>query len=331
MDLNTKNCFIDLHLHLDGSLSHSSVKELCRLQGLSVPDDLFIKKNTSVGEGCKDLNEYLTKFDFPLSLLQTKEALSLAFYNLAQELLSDGLIYAEIRFAPQLHLQKGLTQDKVIAAALEGVKKSSLCCSLILCTMRGNNNREENLQTVYLAKEFLNAGVCAVDLAGAEGIFPTQSFKEIFDLAKKLNVPFTIHAGEAKGPSSITTALDFGAKRIGHGVRCIEDISLMKRLEKEGIFLELCPTSNINTGIFKSLEDYPVKLLLNNNIRVTVNCDNMTVSDTNVKKEFIKLYKLNLLSCNDIKTVLCNSADAAFASAQTKKLLKEKIFKEFAD
>ena len=244
---------IDLHLHLDGSLSLASVKELVVLQDIEIPDnDKELLEKLQVSEGCRDLNEYLEKFDFPCSLMQTPIGITTAVRNLEAELAAQGLIYAEIRFAPQLHLQKGMTQSEVVAAAVKGMGQGALKSNLILCCMRGKDNHEANLETVRVAKDFLGKGVGAIDLAGAEALFPTADFAELFVLAKELGVPYTIHAGEADGPESVYKALEFGTKRIGHGVRSLEDRALVQRLAAEGITLELCPTSNLNTSMFES-------------------------------------------------------------------------------
>ena len=289
---------IDLHLHLDGSLSLTSVKKLAALSGVALPDDETLLKQLQVSPDCRDLNEYLTKFAFPCSLLQTEEAIALAVQTLCEELQEQGLIYAEIRFAPQLHLLKGLTQDKVVAAACEGLHRTDFPAGLILCAMRGDNNREENLVTVRMTEKYLGRGVCACDLAGAEALFPTKDFKELFDLAKELDVPYTIHAGEADGPE----------------------------LAEQGITLECCPTSNLHTCMFPSYEAYPLKELLAKGLKVTVNTDNMTVSGVTLSHELEKLD----LTPDQAKQVAINAANAAFVDEDDRMLLLEQIEEIFA-
>lgn len=323
--LNTnKYALIDLHLHLDGSLSIKTIKELIKMQNIDISlNDNELIKLLQVDENCRDLNEYLKKFEFPLRLLQSKEAISTAVYNLQEELLEQGLIYAEIRFAPQLHLREGLTQREVIEAAIQGLNRSKFNSNLILCTMRGNNNYKENMETVELAKEYLNKGVCAVDLAGAEAVYPTKDFKDIFELTSKLNIPYTIHAGEAAGPESIYKAIEFGAKRIGHGVRASEDDELMRLLQEKGIILELCPTSNLNTNIYGSINEYPIRKFIKAGVKVTINTDNMMVSNTNLNKEYEKITETFNLTEKELKEILKNSLEAIFASEATKKILTE--------
>lgn len=329
--MKRNDALIDLHLHLDGSMSLDSVKELATMQQIVIPDtDEDLRKMLQVSEGCRDLNEYLEKFEFPCSLMQTEAGLCTAVQHLEAELAAQGLLYAEIRFAPQLHTLRGLTQREVVAAAVSGMGKSSLKSSLILCCMRGNDNHEANLETIRVAKEFLEKGVGAIDLAGAEALFPTEDFEDLFVLAKEWKIPYTIHAGEAAGPESVYKALEFGAKRIGHGVRSLEDEKLIKRLVEEGITLELCPTSNLNTNIFGNYAEYPLRNLMEAGVKVTINTDNMTVSNTTVAKELQHMADALGLTEAELRQLAENAAEVAFADEATKNWLKKEIGKRFA-
>ena len=314
---------IDLHLHLDGSLSMDSVRQLAALDGLTLEDDKALLKRLQVSPDCRDLNEYLEKFDFPCSLLQTPEALTLAVANLRRELARQGLLYAEIRFAPQFHLNRGMTQDQVVEAAVAGLAGEGVKANLILCCMRMPNAHERNLETVRVAAKYLGCGVCAVDLAGAEALFPTCDFEAEFALARELGIPYTIHAGEADGPESIRKALEFGARRIGHGVRCIEDPALMADLAEKGIPLELCPTSNIQTCIFEKIEDYPMGRLLEAGIRATLNTDNMMVSGVTLSSEADHM--AGLLTGEQMAQIVENSVNAVFADEETKTWLRREV------
>lgn len=332
-ELNNKidnmNNLVELHLHLDGSLSIDNCKKLAKIQNIDIPnDDNEIINKMMVSPDCHDLNEFLSKFDFAVSLLQTTKGITNAIINLQNELLEQGLIYAEIRFAPQLHTSKGLTQDEVVNAAIEGLKNSKLKSNLILCCMRGNNNHNENIETVKVAKKYLGKGVCAIDLAGAEGLFPTKDFEDIFNLAKELDVPFTIHAGEADGPSSVYDAIRFGAKRIGHGVRSSEDDNLVKLLKEKNITLEICPTSNICTCIYEKIKDIPIKYFINNGINVTISTDDSTVCNTTLKKELKLIANAFDLSYEDIIKLQLNAINASFANEDEKKELIEIISKQ---
>ena len=317
---------IDLHLHLDGSLSVKSVKELAALQNIEIPEnEEELLKLLRINDDCRDLTEYLEKFAFPGKLLQTKEALSLSVYNLCEELKEQGLNHAEIRFAPQLHTHKGLSQTEVVEAAIEGLNKSDFSAGLILCCMRGNDNHEENLETVKIAKGFLGKGVVSVDIAGAEALFPTENFADLFALARELEIPYTIHAGEADGPKSVWKALEYGTKRLGHGVRSLEDPELIEKIVAEGITLELCPTSNLHTCMFPCIEEYPLRKLMEAGVKITVNTDNMTVSNVTLDSEFKKLIAAFDLTDDEIKNIARNSVGACFADEETKKILLEKI------
>lgn len=309
---------IDLHLHLDGSLPPETVIKLAMSQGINLPsfdkDELI--KYLRADIKCGSLNDYLEKFDLPLALLQKGKALETAVYDLMFGLKENGITYAEIRFAPQLHTRKELTQEDAVVFAIKGmekgIKETGVKAKLILCLMRGDNNKESNIETVHMAEKFLGKGVCALDLAGAEALYPTENFRGEFELARRLNIPFTIHAGEAAGPESVWEAVRMGARRIGHGVNAVYDEELLMEIKKRGIVLETCPTSNIQTGAVSDIKLHPVKKLLNMGIKVTVNTDNMTVSDTTVSKEFMLLKREIGLTPAEEAQLLQNAEDACF-------------------
>ena len=326
---------IDLHLHLDGSLTPEDILSLATLAGVKLPcnDAESLRPLLQAEPDCKSLAEYLEKFELPLQVLQTEETIRLAVYLLVKRLAEDGLVYAEIRFAPQLHLQKGLTQQQVVAAAVEGLDKAvaefKMPVQLILCCMRMADNQLENEETVRVAKEFLGKGVCAVDLAGAEAAFPTENFADIFTLTKQLDIPYIIHAGEAAGPESVWQALKLGAKRIGHGVRAIEDADLVATLGEKKIPLETCFTSNLQTKAVKNAEKYPLQAFWEQGLAVTVNTDNMTVSGTDLVTEYRLLQKAFGLSEAALQQIAYNAADAAFLPDQQKETLKKQIAEKF--
>ena len=317
---------IDLHLHLDGSMSLECARSLASKQGIALPcDDTELLSKLRVSDDCQDLNEYLERFALPLSLLQTADAISESVERLCNELAEEGLIYAEIRFAPQLHCQKGLTQEEVVLAALNGLSRSKLQASLILCCMRGAGNKEENIETVRLVAKYLGQGVCAVDLAGAEALFPNENFVDVISYAKSLSLPMTLHAGEALGAESVYSAIELGAWRIGHGVRSVEDASIVELLAKKQIALELCPTSNLNTRVFESLSEYPIRTFLDANLLITINTDNISVSATSLANEYQKIADTFSLSEAELKTLALNSARATFLTDAQKNILVEKI------
>lgn len=304
---------IDLHLHLDGSLTPAYVIRQAKKQGMELPvwDEKELVKYMTAPVDCKDLNEYLEKFDLPCSVMQTEDAITDAVRDVCGQMETQGLKYVEIRFAPQLHTKKGLTQRLVTEAAIKGLPDGgALEAKLILCCMRMEDNEKENMETIRMTKEYLGKGVAAADLAGAEALYPTASFEAVFRKAKESGVPFTIHAGEADGPESIWMALKFGARRIGHGVRCLEDEKLVEYLREHRIPLEVCPTSNFQTKAVKG--EYPLKKMLEKGLCVTLNTDNTTVSGTSLEKEFnLAVNKLGLTE-KEVETLKENAEKARF-------------------
>ena len=314
--MNLKNIpKVELHLHLDGSVRLDTAS---MLTGKNIEEvrSLMIAK-----EKCHDLNEYLTKFNLANEIMQSQENLTRIAKELVEDLKKDNVIYAEVRFAPLLHTKKGLTGEKVIEAVLLGLKDEDLKVNLILCMMR-QFSFEDNLKTIELAIKYLDKGVVAIDLAGAEALYPTASFEKLFQIAKDKNIPFTIHAGEADGKDSILSAINFKTKRIGHGVRCIEDNETLNIIKKNNITLEVCPTSNIQTGIFENYYDHPIKKLYDMNVLVTINVDNMTVSNIDLTQEYEKLVKIFNLNIEDLKKINLNAIDAAFLTDKEKQFYK---------
>lgn len=326
---------IDLHLHLDGSLTAKEILFLADLQKISLPvqDEDAVQKRITAPVFCQDLNEYLQCFELTLTVLQSTEALSYAVNSLVGRLAADGMRYVEIRFAPQLHTKNGLSQADAVAAAVQGMQDAlqvhkSIQTGLILCFMRGGDNDDCNRQTLGAAGKFLGNGVCAVDLAGAEGLYPTEKYRLLYEEVRANGIPFTIHAGEAAGPESIWAALSFGAKRIGHGVRSVEDPALVRALAENKVTLELCPTSNLQTKAVRNISDFPVRQLLRSGISATINTDNMMVSGTDIKKEFHMLKtELGLTAEEEIK-LISNAAEAAFLPDTQKKALQEAVVSE---
>lgn len=320
---------IDLHCHLDGAITVLAAKKLAEIQNIRLPfeNDEELESLLSVPESCESLTEFLKCFALPLTLLQTKEGITEAVKLILDEKAEEGMKYIELRFAPQLHCERGLSQEDAVLAALEGLKGSKVHCNLILCCMRGEKLTEKNLETVRLAKKYLveDGGVVALDLAGAEALFKTENFALEFGEAKKLGVPFTIHAGEADGWQSVKTALDFGAVRIGHGVRAWQNEELLKYIEENDIVLEMCPNSNRQTKAVEDMSVYPLRKFLEMGIKVTVNTDDPAICRTTLQKEFEFLRKNYGLTKAEEKKLLLNAIDAAFTTEENKEKLRNLI------
>ncbi|MEG1887155.1 MAG: adenosine deaminase [Oscillospiraceae bacterium] len=326
---------IDLHVHLDGSLEAEEIIDVANISNVKLPeyDAKNLRDLLTVKESCTSLGEYLEKFELPLKVLQTDEAIEQAVFLLVEKLAKQGLCYAEIRFAPQLHTKMGFSQRQIVSAAVSGLYKginlSGMSAQLILCCMRGVENHSENMQTVDLAAEFLNKGVCALDLAGNEADYPTECFADLFKNARKLGIPITIHAGEAAGPESVKSALKLGAVRIGHGIHSVENQDLLKELKEKKIILETCFSSNLQTKAVANPDSYPIAELIDFGIMVTINTDNMSVSDTTLKKEYKLIQKHFSFDKDTLKKLALNALSGAFISEQAKRLLFEHIKNNF--
>lgn len=327
--MTTITKMIDLHLHLDGAISIESARELADMQNIEIPeDDAALLKLMRIDSSCKSLADFLSKFAFPVSLLQTPEGVSTAVYNLCEELLAQDVIYAEIRFAPQLSCQKGMSQEEVVRAAIAGLKRSEMRASLILCCYRGELTPENialNKETIRLAHRYLGRGVCGADLAGNESAYPTRDFEEIFSYACDHNVPFEVHAGEAAGAQSVREAVDMGASRIGHGVHSTEDPELIRELAESEIPLIICPTSNLQTHTVSSLSELPVRKFLDAGVPFTFSTDDPSIEDTNLKAEWHKVIKAFGLSQAEVRQLMLNAVKAAFCSEQLREELRQEI------
>ena len=311
---NKTNHYIDLHAHLDGCITVDIAKKLAALQQITLPaaTDEELLSLLSVPDTCENLNDFLKCFDLPIYLLQTEEALEEAVYLILSEMRKDGVIYAELRFAPQFHTQKGMTQETAIQSALRGLKKSPIPGNLILCCMRGSSNQQENMETLDLARRYLteDGGVVAVDLAGAEALFPTESYK---------------NAGEAGDAEDVKTAIRMGASRIGHGVRIAGNEEVIQLVKNSGIFLEMCPTSNRQTRAVEDMFSYPLKNFLEQGLKVTLNTDDPAIERTTLSHEFQYMDSLLNLTEEQKKQLLLNSVEAAFTSGKRKRELKEQF------
>lgn len=306
---------IELHLHLDGSVS---IELASQLTGLNIEE----LKNVMIAPNkCENLSEYLTKFDFPGSLMQTKENLTLISKDLVDRLAKQNVIYAEIRFAPMFHTKGYLTYEEIIESVLEGLHSNpNVKTNLILCMMRGLP-REENLKTIEIAKKYLNRGVCALDLAGAEDKYPIDNYTELFEIAKSKNIPFISHAGENGSANEVRKAINIGAKRIGHGIHSIDDIEVLKLIKEKNILLEICPTSNIQTNSIDKYENHPIEKLYKLDIPLCINTDNSTVSNISLTEEYLKLSDYFNFTIKDYKQMNINAINSSFLNSKEKEEL----------
>ena len=304
---------IELHCHLDGSLSRSFIEK--RLGRTVRPEEL------SVSENCTSLNEYLEKFDLPGRCIMDEEGLSGAAYDLLSQMNEENVCYAEIRFAPLLSETKKMDSRKVIEAVISGMEQGKkdfgIEYGVIVCAMR-HHSTEDNMRMIKTAREYLGSGVCAADLAGAEAIYPMSEFKNLFQNTHKIGMPFTIHAGECGSAQNIIDSVEAGARRIGHGIAMRGHSDLIKELAEKGIGIEMCPISNLQTKAVAGPEEYPIREFLNGGLKVTVNTDNRTVSDTTMTKELEFIQNTYGIQDDEIYLLMKNAADVAFAEDYVK-------------
>jgi adenosine deaminase len=294
---------VELHLHLDCSLSYAAVAQLDSSISLEEYSREFVAPPR-----CTSLADFLTRAPRGFKLMQDEAALKLVVEDVFEQLATDGVIYAEIRFAPLLHLERGLTPQQVVAAvdrATEAcIRSSGIDARLILCTLR-HFDREQGLLTARLVQQFRGSRVVALDIAGDEAGYPISANVPAFRYAIDQGLYRTAHAGEARGPDSVWETLrEFQPSRIGHGVRSIEDPALIAHLTRERIHLEVCPTSNLQTGISTEFAEHSVDQLYRAGVPLSINTDTRTITNITLTEEYRNLQEhfgwtsADLLACN---------------------------------
>ncbi len=323
----------DLHCHLDGSLRVKTILELAEQQKVKLPSDTEegLAKAIHRGEICKSLEDYLVAFDVTLSVMQTEESLFRSAYELAMDASAEGVRYIEVRYAPVLHQERGLRLTTVVDSVLEGLRtakrETGIKYGVIVCGIR-HINPQTSLRLAELCVAYKNRGVIGFDLAGAELNFPAKDHKSAFQLILKNNVNCTAHAGEAYGPESIAQAIHFlGAHRIGHGTRLREDGDLLNYINDHRIPLEVCLSSNVQTGAVEDLKSHPLKFYLDYGLRVTINTDNRLITDTTVTKELMLAHREVGCSLEDLTTIIVSGFKSAFLPFREKQdMLKDVNF-----
>lgn len=320
-----------LHDHLDGGLRPETVVELARETGykkLPTTDPGELAEWFHRGAQRGSLPLYLEGFAHTCGVMQTEEALERTAYEMMEDMHDDGVVYVETRFAPVFHTDKGLHWDEVVNAVLKGLERGKkdfgVEYGLIICAMRNMHLSQEMAE---LAVDYRERGVVGFDLAGEEGGFPPKKHVDAFHYIQRENFNITIHAGEAFGKESIWQAIQWcGAHRIGHATRLIEDIGLDKkeptRIVKMGylaqyvldkrIPLEICLTSNVDTGAVESVDTHPFGILYRYKFRVTLNTDDRLMSDTTMTKELNVAHKTFKLTLDDLEKITINAMKSAF-------------------
>jgi adenosine deaminase len=317
-----------LHDHLDGGLRPNTVVELAAEYGYrSLPTTDVAELAAWFNRGAKrnDLVLYLETFAHTCGVMQHRDAIERVSFECARDLAADGVVYAEVRMAPELCTEQGLTLDEVVKAILDGFERGAagtdLTIYLICSAMR---TAARSLEIAELAVRWRDRGVVGFDIAGAEAGYPPTRHLDAFHYVQRENFHTTIHAGEAFGLPSIWEAVQFcGAERLGHGVRIIDDISgppgeeqlgrLAAYIRDRRIPLELCPTSNVGTGVCASVADHPIGMLRRLRFRVTVNTDNRLMSATSMTNEMVQLADAFGWGIDDFEWLTVNAMKSAFA------------------
>ncbi|MEZ2372214.1 adenosine deaminase [Arthrobacter sp. RCC_34] len=354
---------VSLHDHLDGGLRPATIIELAAAVGHDLPST----DPVALGQWFRDsadsgsLVRYLETFDHTIAVMQTREGLIRVAKEFVEDLADDGVVYGEVRWAPEQHLQKGLTLDEVVEAVQEGLEAGmaaveetgrEIQVGQLITAMRHADRGQEIAE---LAVRHRDNGAVGFDIAGAELGFPASRFRDAFTYLAENNFPATVHAGEADGLASIQSALvDGRALRLGHGVRIAEDVTvdfeadddgeqigmvsfgtLAAWVRDRGIALEVCPSSNLQTGAIASFGDdisaHPIDMLYQTGFNVTINTDNRLMSGVTLTDEFNLLVETFDYDLDDLLELTLNAAEAAFLPLEEKEALVEYINEAYAN
>jgi adenosine deaminase len=315
---------IELHLHLDCSLSYEIVKKINPLITFEGYKNDFIAPAK-----CMDLADFISQAMRGFELMQTREELRLVTLDLFRQLKEDNVIYAEIRFAPLQHIYKELSPAEVVntvnEAFGEGIRTTGVEAGIILCTLR-HYSEEQSMATVQLVRDFIGTRVVGFDLAANEVGFPIDAHIKAFNFAGNQGISCTAHAGEAKGAESVWETLEnLRPSRIGHGVRSIEDPKLLDYLRENNIHLEICPTSNIQTNVFDKMENHSINTIYEAGISVGINTDARTISNVTLTDEYETLARVFSWDKDHFLTCNLNALEHAFIPDEKKNELRTRL------
>jgi adenosine deaminase len=337
-----------LHDHLDGGLRPATIVDLAReygYDGLPTTEPLELAAWMRRGADRKSLELYLETFAHTVGVLQERDAIVRVAAECAQDLAADGVVYAEVRYAPELSTERGMTLDEVVEANLEGFRigaeRASAAGNPIVMKMLVTAMRQaaRSVEVAECAVRWRDAGVVGFDVAGPEKGYPPTRFLDAFEHIRRENFHITIHAGESFGLPSIWEALQFaGAERLGHGVRIVDDIMvradgsvelgrLAAFVRDRRVPLEMCPTSNVHTGAAASIREHPIDLLRRLRFRVTVNTDNRLMSGVSMSSEFAALDEAFGIGLGEMEWLTINAMKSAFAPFDERLQIIQEIVK----
>ena len=337
-----------LHDHLDGGLRPSTVLDIAGQIGydeLPAEDEAALADWFRTAAHSGSLVRYLEPFAHTVAVMQSPEALHRVAFECVEDLAADNVVYAEVRFAPELHIAGGLSLDEVVDAVLAGFADGEKAAAaegraiVVRCLVTAMRHAARSAEIAELAVRFRDKGVVGFDIAGAEAGYPPTRHLDAFEYMRSQNARFTIHAGEAFGLPSIQEALAFcGADRLGHGVRIVDDIEVLSDgtavlgrlaaiLRDKRIPLEMCPSSNVQTGAVESIESHPFDLLARLRFRVTVNTDNRLMSDTTMSQEMLRLVEAFGYGWSDLERFTINAMKSAFIHFDERLAIIDEVIK----
>lgn len=318
---------IELHCHLDGSVRPETIIDIAQKEEITIPScDIQLIKDMMIAPlECNSLDEYLERFKLPITIMQSKESLRRVTYELLEDAAKENIKYIEVRFAPLLHIKKGLIIEEIIESVLSGIKDAEklydIKGNLILSCLK-NMPVSTVFDVVEAGRQFLGKGVVAIDLCASEEEGFSKRFVKPISLARKYGYRVTIHAGETGIGKNVLEAVEIlGAERIGHGVAIKDCEEAYNTVHNKDVTLEMCPTSNVQTKAVDSISSHPIFDFHKAGIKVTINTDNRTVSDTTLSNEYNVVLNEFDMTHEDYKQFYYNSVDASFADSETKRRL----------
>lgn len=320
----------ELHLHLDGSLRAETALELARTRGVDAPTTYAGMRAALVAPPrVADQAELLRAFDLPIALLQDAEALERAAADLVEDKARDNVRYVEIRWGPLLHTAKGLRGRDVVAATLRGTREAAGRHGIevrLIATLLRSHDPAANRAFIDDAAAFLDEGLVAVDLAGQEAAFPDPALhRDALEAARAAGFSLTLHAGEWGGAAQVRRALAFRPPRIAHGPGLVDDPDLIAEVRRDGVAFDLCPTSNTQAAIVARVEDHPLARLHRAGVRVTLNTDDLTVSDITLSDEYVSAVERIGVTLPELWAMNLTAVDAAFADERTRGRLRREF------
>ena len=325
----------ELHCHLDGSLSLPTIRQLAAMANIDLPaSDEELKHHVTAPAHCENLLDYLEAFDYIRPLLQTKEALTLAAYDVAKQAALENVVYIEVRFAPELSMDQGLTVPETIDAVCEGLRQAQdefgIVAKVLVCGMR-QSDQELTSRILAEANQVRDQDFVGFDFAGDEHHYPPQAIVALIQQVKSYNRPMTLHAGECHCPANVVQSMAYGIKRNGHVTLLAVEPELLKEFVKNGVTGELCLTSNLQTKAATTMEDFPYLKMKEAQAHISINTDNRTVSDTDLTKEYALYHRHFHTTPADFYQHNVDAIQASFASDEEKQELLTKLEKAYAD